>query len=46
MGPLILKIMLVVVLILIPVMRADQIWANTLFKDKITAEDLTHDQAC
>jgi cytochrome d ubiquinol oxidase subunit II len=45
MDPLILKIILVVVLMFIPVVLAYQLWAYTLCKDKITAEDLNHDHA-
>jgi len=43
-SPLTLKIMLVVVLIFIPVVLIYQIWAYNLFKGKITADDLSHDQ--
>ncbi|MCP4747464.1 MAG: cytochrome d ubiquinol oxidase subunit II [Desulfobacteraceae bacterium] len=43
-SPLTLKIMLVVVLIFVPLVLAYQIWAYTLFKDKITKQDLEHER--
>lgn len=39
-SPLTLKIMLVVALIFVPIVLAYQIWAYTLFKGKITKEEL------
>jgi cytochrome d ubiquinol oxidase subunit II len=44
-SPLTLKIMLIVVLIFIPIVIGYQIWAYKLFSDKISAEDLAHDEA-
>jgi cytochrome bd ubiquinol oxidase subunit II len=44
-SPLTLKIMLIVVALFIPVVLAYQIWAYHLFKGKVTAEDLTYDDA-
>ena len=41
-SPYTLKIMLVVVIIFVPIMLAYQIWAYTLFKDKITIEELIY----
>lgn len=44
-SPLTLKIMLMVVLLFIPVVIIYQIWAYSLFKDKVTQEDLDLDEA-
>jgi cytochrome bd ubiquinol oxidase subunit II len=41
-SPLTLKIMLIVALIFVPIVLVYQIWAYTLFKGKITTEDLTY----
>ncbi len=41
-SPLTLKIMLVVVLLFIPVVIGYQIWAYSLFKGKVTKEDLSY----
>ena len=41
-SPLTLKIMLTVVILFIPVVLAYQIWAYTIFKDKVTLDDLTY----
>ena len=41
-SPLTLKIMLAVVIIFVPVVLAYQIWAYTLFKDKVTPEDFIY----
>jgi cytochrome d ubiquinol oxidase subunit II len=43
-SPLTLKIMLVVALIFVPIVIAYQVWAYTLFKDKITEEELAHEE--
>jgi cytochrome d ubiquinol oxidase subunit II len=40
--PLTLKIMLVVVIIFVPIVLAYQAWAYSLFKGKVTAEDLMY----
>ncbi len=44
-SPLTLKIMLVVVVLLIPVIIAYQSWAYSLFRDKVTADDLGYENA-
>ena len=44
-SPLTLKIMLIVVILFIPVVIGYQIWAYHLFKGKVTADDLTHEEA-
>lgn len=44
-SPLTLKIMLVVVLIFVPIVLIYQAWTYNLFKDKITKEDLTYEEA-
>jgi cytochrome d ubiquinol oxidase subunit II len=44
-SPLTLKIMLVVVAMFIPVVIGYQIWAYTLFKEKVTDEDLDLEEA-
>ena len=44
-SPLTLKIMLIVVILFIPVVIGYQIWAYNLFRDKLTAEDLAHEEA-
>ena len=44
-SPLTLKIMLVVVILFIPVVIVYQIWAYTLFKNKVTNEDLALEEA-
>jgi len=44
-SPLTLKIMLIVVIIFIPVVIGYQIWAYTLFKGKVTKEDLAYEEA-
>ena len=44
-SPLTLKIMLIVVIIFIPVVIGYQVWAYNLFKDKVTAEDLTYEES-
>ena len=44
-SPLTLKIMLTVALILVPVVIAYQAWAYRLFKDKVSAADLSYDEA-
>lgn len=41
-SPLTLKIMLVVVVLFIPVVLAYQIWAYTLFRTKVSGEELAH----
>ena len=41
-SPLTLKIMLTVVIIFVPIVLAYQIWAYTVFKDKVTEEELTY----
>ena len=41
-SPLTLKIMLTVVIIFVPIVLAYQIWAYTLFKDKVNVEELTY----
>ena len=41
-SPLTLKIMLAVVIIFVPVVLVYQIWAYTLFKGKVTEEDLVY----
>jgi cytochrome d ubiquinol oxidase subunit II len=41
-SPLTLKIMLTVVIIFIPIVLAYQIWAYTVFKDKVDVEELTY----
>jgi cytochrome d ubiquinol oxidase subunit II len=43
-SPLTLKIMLVVVIIFIPIVLAYQIWTYNLFKGKVKADDLSHEQ--
>jgi cytochrome d ubiquinol oxidase subunit II len=43
-SPLTLKIMLVVALIFVPIVLAYQIWTYTLFKGKITEEDLDYEK--
>ncbi len=40
-----LTIMLVVVCIFVPIILAYQAWAYKLFSDKVTQEDLDHDEA-
>jgi len=44
-SPMTLKIMLVVVLIFIPLVIGYQIWAYRLFSGKVTAKDLTEEEA-
>ena len=44
-SPLTLKIMLIVVILFIPVVIGYQIWAYRLFKDKVTEDDLAHEEA-
>jgi cytochrome d ubiquinol oxidase subunit II len=44
-SPLTLKIMLIVVLLFIPVVLVYQIWAYTLFKGKVTQQDLDLEEA-
>jgi cytochrome d ubiquinol oxidase subunit II len=44
-SPLTLKIMLIVVIIFIPIVIGYQIWAYSLFKGKLTKEDLAYDEA-
>jgi cytochrome bd ubiquinol oxidase subunit II len=44
-SPLTLTIMLGVVCVIIPVVIAYQVWAYFLFKDKVTDEDLQHEDA-
>ncbi len=44
-SPLTLKIMLIVVLLFIPVVLIYQIWAYTLFKGKVTQQDLDLEEA-
>ena len=41
-SPLTLKIMLVVVVLFIPVVLAYQIWAYTLFRTKVSGEEMAH----
>ena len=41
-SPLTLKIMLTVVIIFIPIVLAYQIWAYTVFKDKVLEDELTY----
>lgn len=43
-SPLTLKIMLVVAVIFVPIVLAYQIWAYTLFKGKVTQEDLAYEE--
>jgi cytochrome d ubiquinol oxidase subunit II len=40
-----LTIMLVVVAIIIPIVIAYQVWAYSLFKDKLTSKDLAHEES-
>lgn len=44
-SPLTLKIMLIVIIICIPIVLAYQIWTYTLFKGKVTAEDLAYEES-
>ncbi|MFH2219940.1 MAG: cytochrome d ubiquinol oxidase subunit II [Pseudomonadota bacterium] len=44
-SPLTLKIMLIVVILFIPVVIGYQVWAYTLFKGKVTEEDLTYEES-
>jgi cytochrome d ubiquinol oxidase subunit II len=44
-SPLTLKIMLIVVILFIPLVIGYQIWAYSLFKDKVTEDDLAHEEA-
>jgi cytochrome d ubiquinol oxidase subunit II len=44
-SPLTLKIMLTVVILFIPVVLVYQIWAYSLFKDKFTIKNLTHEES-
>ena len=44
-SPLTLKIMLIAVILFIPVVIGYQIWAYNLFKDKLTEDDLAHEEA-
>jgi cytochrome d ubiquinol oxidase subunit II len=44
-SPLTLKIMLIVAVIFVPIVLAYQIWAYTLFKGKVTEEDLKYEEA-
>jgi cytochrome d ubiquinol oxidase subunit II len=44
-SPLTLKIMLIVVILFIPIVLLYQIWAYTLFKGKVGAEDLEYEEA-
>ncbi len=44
-SPLTLKIMLIVVVIFLPIVLAYQIWAYSLFKDKVTLADLADEEA-
>jgi cytochrome d ubiquinol oxidase subunit II len=41
-SPLTLKIMLAVVIIFVPVVLVYQVWAYTLFKGKVTEEDMVY----
>ena len=41
-SPLTLKIMLTVVIIFVPVVLAYQIWAYTVFTDKVVEDELTY----
>jgi len=43
-SPLTLKIMLVVALVFVPVVIAYQVWVHFLFKEKITEEDMLHEE--
>ncbi len=43
-SPLTLKVMLVVVIIFVPIVLVYQIWAYKLFKDKVSAADLAHEE--
>jgi len=44
-SPLTLKIMLTVVIIFVPIVLAYQIWAYTLFREKVTQADLAAEEA-
>jgi cytochrome d ubiquinol oxidase subunit II len=44
-SPLTLKIMLIVVIMFMPVVIGFQIWAYSLFKGKVTKEDLAYEEA-
>ncbi len=44
-SPLTLKIMLTVVLIFIPIVIGYQLWTYSLFRHKVTEEDLLHEEA-
>jgi cytochrome d ubiquinol oxidase subunit II len=44
-SPLTLKIMLGVALTFVPVVIAYQVWAHLLFKDKVSEQDLEHEEA-
>jgi cytochrome d ubiquinol oxidase subunit II len=44
-SPLTLKIMLGVMVVLVPVIIAYQSWAYSLFKDKVTVDDLEYENA-
>lgn len=44
-SPLTLKIMLIVVILFIPVVIGYQVWTYGLFKDKVTEEDLSYEEA-
>lgn len=44
-SPLTLKIMLIVVVLFLPVVIGYQIWAYNLFKDKVTKDDLSYEEA-
>jgi cytochrome d ubiquinol oxidase subunit II len=43
-SPLTLKIMLIVALIFVPIVLAYQLWSYTLFKGKITQDDLAYEE--
>lgn len=44
-SPLTLKIMLVLALIFVPIVLIYQVWAYTLFKGKVTEQDLSYEEA-
>mgnify|MGYP006282122799 CR=1 FL=1 len=44
-SPLTLKIMLIVVILFIPIVLGYQVWAYTLFKGKVTPDDLNYEEA-
>ena len=43
-SPLTLKIMLIVVLLLVPVVQAHQVWAEKLLSGKLADDDLAHEE--